>query len=206
MSTNAVNRAAFIQEAVKRGKSPDDLARMSTISIAYMLQDEASQKAKPAKPQDTIRQVQEKIRAQTDAEDADETKTVVDMSYMTEHTNPADQKYARFQFLGHAKKDLLQAIKQNTTSLQVNLQQLDEDDVQIVKKEIAEAQARLQSVNVEMAEIHQWFQEIHTQRQVFYQQFLQNSTDVTGDMKTHFQRKLDNIQRYMQAIQMPSNE
>ena len=150
--------------------------------------------------QDYVKQTAEQVKTQ-EVEEFDDGATVVDMNYVTTTTNPADQKYKRFQFLVCAKNDLVMAVKTNSALLQANLNQLDEDDVLVVKKEIESAQHQLNLVNNEIREINQWFQEMNAQRQSFYEQFLQKSHDVSGDLKNHFQKKMENIQKYIQETQ-----
>jgi hypothetical protein len=70
----------------------------------------------------------------------------------------------------------------------------------VVRHDLQHNQMQLELVSREMRDIHQWFSEVHQQKHVFYQQFLLKSTDLTGQLKTHFQRKMDNIQKYMVAL------
>lgn len=206
-----MERAPLEKEALRLGMSADTVARSPVYLLAAYVNDHQSLRSRgeqrppsASSAKDSIRHVQERLAESkiSEPEDLnDDAKTVVDMSYMTEHTNPADQKFARFEFLTKVKSDLLAAIKQNSNCLQANADFLDADDVQIVKHEIEAEQEQLKSVNTEIAEIQHWFQEMQVQKQAFYQQFLKGSNDFTGSMNAHFQRKLQTIQRYMSVTQ-----
>jgi gas vesicle protein len=71
----------------------------------------------------------------------------------------------------------------------------------VIKKEIEQSQYQLNLVNTEIREIHQWFQELHAQKQSFYEQIVKKSTDMSGNITSHFQRKSDNIKKYIAAMQ-----
>jgi len=217
----------LIREAVSLGYRKEELERTPTYVIASMVAERKKKKKKHDKKKDrdasppktgaedvhvyaeqladlgqTVERLNElKLTAPAAGEVAeDDTRTVVNMDFITSTENPSDQKYKRFSFLVAAKNDLIKAIKTNTGLLQSVVKELDEDDVLVMRHDIQQAQYQLDLVNKEMREIHQWFAEVHQQKQVFYQQFLQRSADLTGNLSTHFQRKMENIQKYMQAM------
>jgi len=211
-----VDREALIAEAVNRGFKEEVLQRSPTYTIVAMLQgnkgssrDESSRRSRKHKrahkpPPGVAKYVQgvtEKLEDTKHQQEFDDTATVVDMNYVTSTENPSDQKYKRFSFLVCAKNELIAAIKTNSSNLQANLDHLDEDDVATVKKEIQDSQYQLNLVNTEIKEIHQWFQEVHAQKQAFYEQFLKQSSDISGKLTSHFQRKMGNIQKYIGAMQ-----
>jgi hypothetical protein len=210
MANNNVDRQALIKEALDHGFKEEVLQRAPTYAIMSMLQgrtkkDDRKHKKKSGGEEDGIshhvKQVTEQLQKEIKADDVDDTATVVDMSFVTSTENPADQKYKRFTFLVCAKNDLVEAIKVNGNLLQSNLDRLDEDDIMTMKKEIAATQYQLNLVNTEIREIHQWFQEVHAQKQQFYEQFLKKSNDISGNLTSHFQRKTDNIKKYIASMQ-----
>lgn len=219
------NREALIREAVSLGYREDEIQRTPTYVIVSMVAERKKKKKKKDKDRDdpqpprtgaedvqvyaeqlkdlgqTVERLQENKLALTSSEDPhDDAKTVVNMDFITSTENPSDQKYKRFAFLVAAKNDLIKAIKTNTALVQSTASELDEDDVLVMRHDIQQAQHQLDLVNREMREIHQWFAEVHQQKHVFYQQFLQRSADLTGNLSSHFQRKMENIQKYMQAM------
>jgi hypothetical protein len=107
----------------------------------------------------------------------------------------------RFSFLASAKNDLVNSIKRNTHQLEVSMKQLDSDDILVIQKAIKDAQYHYTLVEQEMREIHQWFCEVNQQKQAFYEEFLKQSSDLTGDITAHFSLKLQNIQKYMRDTQ-----
>lgn len=202
-----VDRAALIKEAVEKGFSEESLQRQPTYTIMSMIAQKKKQKEKTeTKP--SINELVTKAHQELthDEEDFDDTKTVVDMSHMTSTTNPADQKYKRFTFLVAAKNDLVNAIKTNSGLLQANMEHLDEDDVLTVQKEIAGIQHQLNLVNTEIREIFTWFREVNQAKAQFYEQFLKKSSDMSGNMTTHFQRKMANIEKYMTSMNQQNSD
>lgn len=214
----------LIREAVSLGYRQEELERTPTYVIASMVAERKKKKKKHDKKKDKTGAEDVQIYAEQLAdlgqsvnrlneakltaplvgevakEPDDDTRTVVNMDFITSTENPSDQKYKRFSFLVAAKNDLIKAIKTNTALLQSVAKDLDEDDVMVVRHDIQQAQYQLDLVNKEMREIHQWFVEVHQQKQIFYQQFLQRSADLTGNLSTHFQRKVENIQKYMRTM------
>lgn len=204
----AVDRVALIKEAVEKGFSEESLQRQPTYTIMSMIAQKKRQKEKTeTKP--SINELVTKAHQELthdEEEDFDDTKTVVDMSHMTNTTNPADQKYKRFTFLVAAKNDLVNAIKTNSGLLQANMEHLDEDDVLTVQKEIAGIQHQLNLVNTEIREIFTWFREVNQAKAQFYEQFLKKSSDMSGNMTTHFQRKMANIEKYMTSMNQQNSD
>lgn len=220
----------LVREAVSLGYKEDQIVRMPTYVIASMVAERKKKKKKhhahDGKPprtgaedvrvyeeqltdvEQTVHRLHEaRLATPSNVEEAlgpadalDDAKTVVNMDFVTSTDNPSDQKYQRFSFLVAAKNDLILAIKKNTALLSTEAQQLDQDDVAVMQHDIAQAQAQLALVNREIRDIHQWFAEVHQQKHVFYQQFLKRSTDLTGNLSTHFQRKIENIQKYMRSM------
>ncbi len=212
------DRNALIQEAVGLGYKEDEIARTPTYVIQSIVAERKKKKNKPPPsshkagaadvhvyaeqitdtvPPATTRVAEEMLKK---AEADDDTKTVVNMDFMTKSQNSSDQKYNRFAFLVAAKNDLIKAIKTNSALLESHRTNFDEDDVQVIRREIEHSQYQLGLVNTEMREIQQWFSEVHQEKHVFYQQCLQSSADVSGHLTSHFQRKMENIQKYMRAM------
>ena len=193
-------RETLIQQALQMGLDESMIKRATTYSIEKMIASAGVPRTekKRSKVENHIRP---SFLKENKAEIDDDAKTVVDMSFATATTNPADQKYQRFRFLTATKNDLMTAIKNNTGLYQANLDHLDEDDVLIMQKEIQEVQSNLALVNTELHEIHQWFNEMHVQKQRFYEEFLKKSADISGKLTSHFQKKMDNIQQYMTSME-----
>jgi hypothetical protein len=205
MSTAAeANREALIQEALALGFKPDLLQRCPTYTLSAMVQDKRKEshrrKKSPPETQPDLGSVVERLQDRKAEEDFDDKATVVDMEHITSTENPSDQKYKRFSFLICAKNELIAAIQNNTQLLQTHKDKLDPDDIAVIHGEIEKSQYQLNLVNAEIQEIQQWFHEVHVQKQIFYTEFLKNSTDISGELSSHFQRKVDNIQKYMQAM------
>jgi len=198
-----VDRAALIKEAVEKGFNEESLQRQPTYTIMSMIAQKKKPEVKKEKsvPKPSIEHLVKVANQELAAEeDFDDTKTVVDMGHVANTTNPADQKYKRFTFLVAAKNDLVNAIKTNSGLLQANMEHLDEDDVTTVQKEISGIQHQLNLVNQEIREINTWFQEMNQAKAQFYEQFLKKSSDMSGNMTTHFQRKMSNIEKYMTSM------
>jgi hypothetical protein len=213
-----MDREALIAEAVQQGYQAETLQRQPTYAIVSMLQDKrhqphddvsrrSSRSAKPGREgkhgRDAARKVREAVGRIEDTkfDQDDDTATVVDMSYMVNTDNPADQKYVRFTDLVKMKKQFMQGLHTNSKLLKSNRDQMDEDDIEVSKRELQAIQKHLQLVNTEIREIQQWFAEAHAMKEAFYQQYLQKSVDVTGNLTDHFQRKLERIQHYNEAMQ-----
>lgn len=214
-----IDKEALIREAVSLGYKPDEIARTPTYVIQSMIAERKKKKSKRqvhrtgdadvkvyaeqivyAAPATLVDTAKDAVATAKGDDDQDDTKTVVNMDFITSTENPSDQKYSRFSCLVAMKGDLIRSIKTNTALLQTNLTKFDSDDVAVVQREIAKSQHHLGLVNTEIREINQWFSEVHQQKYAFYQQFLQNSANVTGEMTSHFQRKMENIQKYMRAM------
>ena len=224
----ALNRDALLREAVSLGYQEDELQRTPTYALASMVSERRKKKKNKERGADDpgrtgqedvevyahqladVGQTVERLALQAQADEVapdataaganDDAKTVVNMDFITSTENPSDQKYKRFSFLAAAKSDLTKAIKTNTELLQQVAEKLDADDVMVIRHDIQQAQMQLELVLREMREIHQWFSEVHQQKHEFYQQFLQHSKDLTGNLTCHFQRKMQNIQKYMVAM------
>lgn len=215
MTDAKVNRDSLIQEAIKRGYSEDQVLRAPAYHILKMLNEDEKDKERKkihrrhhhhSRAEDLAAQQIHgdlEVRGEEDDED-DDSRTVVDMSHITQHANPSDQKFARFQFLIKAKETLIAAINKNTTLLQSRLQYLDGDDVLAMKNEIEGAQKKLQETTVEMQELYQSLVEIQAERQALYESLLADSTDLSGNLRNHFHQKLQNIKDYIKAMNAPS--
>lgn len=217
MPTNSMDRDALIAKATKQGYQLDTLKRQPTYTIAAMLTDHgplrddvsrsSSRRVKPGREGKHGREAAKYAREAVERiEDSkflhdDDTETVVDMGHMVNTDNPADQKYARFTELVKIKKQLLHGLNTNSKLLKSNMDQMDEDDVAVSQSELQAIQKHLHLVNTEIREIRQWFSEANVMKEAFYQQYLQKSVDVTGNLTSHFQRKLERIQRYNQVME-----
>lgn len=150
--------------------------------------------------------IQQNLQDQKREEDFDDSATVVDMAHVTESGNPSDRKYKRFCELACVKKDLTDAIRRNTELLKTTLSRLDEDDVGVLKREIQSSQYQLNLVNGEIKQINHWFQEVYAERRSFYQSVLENSSDITGELTKHFERKMKNIEEYNRSMNEHSQQ
>jgi len=207
-----MDRTALIQEAIATGLSEEVLIRAPTYTIVSMISEKKNKNQKKLRKEQEQRQdregeivgqvqnVVDKLKESAD-DDIDETATVVDMQYITTTNSPSDQKYKRFSSLVAVKNDLVKAITNNSMLLQDHMKHLDADDVLALKREIEQTQHQLKLVNCEIRDISQWFKEIHAQQHILYQQLLKKSSDMTGNLSQHFQRKMENIQRYMEDMQ-----
>jgi len=208
-ATKPISREALVQEALKRGIKEDVLHRAPTYAIMSMIQDRSGGTKKTERKKDEkdirahVKQSVEQLSKEhkEKSTDDDDNVTVVDMSFVTSTENPADQKYKRFTSLVAMKNNLVEAIKNNSQVLQTNKDHLDEDDIMVMDKDIKLAQHQLTSVNTEIREIHQWFQEVSVQKQQYYEQLLKKSNDISGNLTSHFQRKTENIKKYIIAMQ-----
>jgi len=203
MTTPAI-RETLVAEAKKAKISDDVIARTTTCALQSLLKDEKDKQKKHSKRptvEDFVKSTNEHLQNSKDPEDIDDNATVVDMSHVTSTTNPSDQKYKKFTFLAAARNDLIAAIKTNSALLQANLDNLDEDDVMTMKRDIEGIQYRLNLVNTELKEIQQWFVEMNAQKQSFYEQLLHKSHDISGDLRDHFTKKMENIKNYVKEIQ-----
>lgn len=191
------SREELVKRAIALGFREDQVERAPVYVIAAMLAEREHKQVEPTVPKDAVH----KLEQQQQVEVEDDNKTVVNMDFVTSTANPAEQKYKRFGWLVAAKNDLTESIKRNTHQLEVCRQQLDVDDVLVIQKAIKDAQYQFSLVEQEMHEIHQWFCEVNQQKQAFYQEFLRQSSDLTGDITAHFQLKLNGIQKYMHDTQ-----
>jgi hypothetical protein len=132
--------------------------------------------------------------------DADDTQTVVDMAHVTDTTNPADQKIARFLFLQDAKQSLRAANRQNVELKNMNKQALAEDDLTVLNDEIATNCRQVAAIENETIEIQVWFEEMQVQQSMFYQNMISHCVDLSGNVKTHFEKKLQALNEYSQFV------
>lgn len=192
------SREELVKRAIALGFREDQVERAPVYVIAAMLAEREHKPVEATVPKDAVYKLEQ-------LEVDDDNKTVVNMDFATSTANPAEQKYKRFGFLVGAKNDLTESIKRNTHQLEVCRQHLDGDDVLVIQKAIKDAQYQFSLVEQEMHEIHQWFCEVNQQKQAFYQEFLRQSSDLTGDITAHFQLKLNGIQKYMHDTQKYMN-
>lgn len=191
-----MDRDAVIQEAIQAGIREENLQRLPLYAIRTMIDERRKKKVPPLKAD-----VADAMCSIEDNEhNEDDTRTVVNMDHVTSTTNPADQKYKRFSFLISARNELLKAIRTNTDLLNNTSKDLDPDDILAVRHDIEQAQFQFDLIDKEIREIHQWFSEVQHQKQVFYEQFLKKSTDLTGNLTAHFQQKMLNIQKYVNEM------
>lgn len=195
----SVDRADLITQALELGIDKQILDRSPLYAIELMIKEaiedtKASQKRSSSVPPPPSSPQKLDVREE---EDVDDDQTVVDMSHIVNHDNPADQKYNRFRFLVRAKNDFTDAIKNNTRILQKQHDKLDPDDILVIETEIKSMQSDLDLVNKEMREINQWFHEVHAARQAYYQELQSNLSDISGNVKDHFQRKCENLNAYI---------
>lgn len=205
-----MSREQLLKVGAEQGLSDELMQRMTDYAIVTKLRQKLeeptvkTQSRRSLKSQ--VKDLRRTIAHQDEDEAYDDSATVVDMDYVTKTANPADQRYERFQFLVSTKKKLRQAISNNSRLLETNMDHLDEDDVAVMRSVIAENQEQLRLANNELREIHEWFDSVQKQKQVFYNQFLQESTDITGKLKTHFTRKLKHIKNYIDHMKVDTSE
>lgn len=196
-----MSREQLLKVGLEQGLSVELMQRMTNYAIVTQLRQKHEEP--PAKTQSRrslksqVKELRQTLARQDEDDAFDDSATVVDMDYVTKTANPADQRYQRFQFLVSTKKKLRQAISNNSRLLEINMDHLDEDDVAVMQSVIAEHQEQLRLANAELREIHEWFDSVQKQKQVFYNQFLQESIDMTGKLKSHFTRKLTHIKNYI---------
>lgn len=203
-----LNREELLELGASRGLSQEHMERLPCYSIISELKakksdsDSKSRRSTTKAPtassiKQSVRELRTAMAEQEEEQTFDDSATVVDMEHVTQTTNPADQRYKRFKGLRSLKKTLMESISINIRLLERSLDHLDEDDVAVVEREIADIQQKLKLVTLELREIHEWFESVHAQKQEFYQQFLKDSRDVTGNLTSHFTRKLKHIQKYV---------
>jgi hypothetical protein len=209
-----MSRSELIEEAQECGIDPEVLHRTPTYSIQKLIEERKGKKRKSSKRQHHKRVLSRRSRlnheVQRLSDEAasagravdDDTMTVVDMSHITTTENPSQQKYKRFQWLVRAKNEMTRAISVNTKLSQENADNLDPDDLFMIKQDVVSAQDKLASINVEMRELKAWFQEIHQEKKVLYERIRSNMVDVSGNMATHFEEKMRNIDEYMKNLEL----
>lgn len=128
------------------------------------------------------------------------TPTLPDITFY-KADNPEQQKYNRFEELKDFRRELITAINKNTEVLKQYEQKLDVDTLRELQKEIKTSQDQLQLVVAEICQISQWFNEEEAQKIHFYKQLEQESVDISGNLKHHFQQKINNIKLYLSNLQ-----
>jgi hypothetical protein len=215
------DRAAVIAEALSLGYSEDTVARLPTYTIEKMINDHKSSRVKKdsrrsrTEEKKTIIQnellsvsgLAKKLESNNVKDDDDDgNATVVDMSFVTSTTNPADQKYQRFKFLVCARNEITNAIKVNTSLKNANSEKLDADDIYVIDKEVKTLQNNLGLVLTEMRELQVWFNEVNSQKKVFYEKLSSRLVDMSGTLADHFSKKVENIDSYLKTLHEDSKQ
>lgn len=193
-----MDRETILTHAQELGMDVNELKRLPTYVISEMMRKKSHghhhhhhHKSKHV----------EKVLLEAEVdEDEDDNVTVVDMDHMTAHSAPSDQKYQRFCALTDIKKKLQHGLKTNRRILDEHKDRMDADDVLTYQDEIRTIESHLKAADVELLEIDQWFREAYRDRLAFYQTLVSNTADVTGKVTDHFQHKIANIQKYMDAV------
>lgn len=207
MSKSAeLNRDDIVKQATELGIKEDHIVRLTTYALLKLITEKRERNLKAVKPsradkdaREVVRELQELKNIQAPHEN-DDAQTVVDMQFITESANPAEQRYKRFRDLVEAKKVLESSRVINKQLLDRSRTNLDEDDVRAIEREIADANEQLPLIEVEMAQINRWYADTFEQRKAFYQQFMTEASDLSGRLKDHFNLKLQNIRHHMEEF------
>jgi hypothetical protein len=187
------SRQKLLEEAVRQGLPMHEAKRTPTYALKDKLGGYNHTSTAAESPASAI-------VPPTHVSTQDDAETLVDMSHFTNYDNPADQKYHRFVFLRQAKEQLAEAIRINTELKISNKGSLDADDLYVLDREIAVAQDQMKTIFTEMRAVHAWFGEMQAQQEDFYRNMADQSVDVSGKLKHHFEKKLKNIAEYIDAI------
>lgn len=135
----------------------------------------------------------------------DDNCTVVDMSAKANSNNFIDELYKSFKQEIKKRNTIMHAIKTNSNVFQNNRDQLDEEDSFKMQQELNNYQDMLQLVLNTMEDYQNQFVRIQSEKRSFYKQYRSNLIDITGDLYTHFDKKLENIHKYMEDIELQKN-
>lgn len=195
-----MDRDTLIKHAADIGLDVNDLKRLPTYVIANMIKKHGPDRGhRHGRKADRRRVEAALLEAEVDEQD-DDNVTVVDMEHMTAHAAPADQKYQRFCVLTDIKAKLQKGAKVNRRILEEHKDRMDADDILTYQEEIKTIDEHLKAADVELMELDQWFREAYRDRLSFYQTLVTKTADVSGKVTDHFQQKIANIQKYMDAV------
>lgn len=198
-------RAELVKRAMERGYDEAQISRMTNYVLETLLSKREREPPRHHKHQHEVTAAATsaavRLHSVERKDQEPDTQTVIDLEHVTETKNPADQKYHRFRGLAAMKHDLEASVQVNGRLVTTHRSHLDEDDVLAVQREIEQTQYQLSLVNKEMREILTWFNEVMEQKRVFYKEFVSGSSDMSGNLTSHFQKKLENIQQYMSEMQ-----
>lgn len=137
--------------------------------------------------------------------DIDDNCTVVDMSVKATSKNFIDELYKSFKEEIKRRNTIMHAIKINSNMFQNNRDNLDDEDSFKMQQELEKYQQMLQLVLNTMEDYQHQFVRIQSEKQSFYKQYRSNLIDITGNLYTHFDKKLENIHKYMEDIELQKN-
>jgi len=212
------SRLELEQAAIQLGHRADTVSRMTTYQIRQLL--DAPGAISPARPQSvrgtavtpegspfrrrmTTKRppLADRVSLQGAATDED-VQTVVEIpAAAADNPNPADRKYERFKELVETRRLLLESLAQNQKLLDTYRHSLDEEDVAVINEDQQLSRRKVHIVEVEMHQLKNWFAEMHAEREGVYRQIVEQSPDVSGNLRRYFVRKLKSISHYMDSIQ-----
>lgn len=132
----------------------------------------------------------------------DDSCTVVDLSSKRNASNYVDELYGKFKESIKSRNTLMHSITTNSNMLNEYVHKLDEDVTFVITQEINKCKEMLQLVLNEMGDIRTHLCRIKLEKKAFYEQYKTNLVDLSGNLYKFFDNKLENINRYMEEIEL----
>ena len=169
------SRIDLQQMAIDSGFDPDYLARLPTWEIQNLLKNV---------PKPRIVEVE------------DDAKTIIDIPL---DQSTSDQKIARLEKLSTNAKILKDGIFKNREIYEKHVGIWDADDVLKLKQEIDYASHCLKLVNIEYQHLKAQLSQ-SSQKLEFYRQNVGSLVDISGNLASHFQQKIMNLEHQLQKV------